>query len=173
MSDPDRATRGWNARLRDQVDVHYRPMFGPRMAGLTDAEYLWEPVPGAWSVRPRCTSTSAAPIGAGDLVRDDAAGEPEPAPVTTIAWRVAHLTVECLSMRTMSHLGGPAVHWETWEHTDRADEGLAQLDTAYDAWSAGVESLGYDGLLWPCGPAEGPFAEAVRDLYRATTEESR
>ena len=38
----------------------------------------------------------------------------------------------------MSHFDGPSAHWETWEYADTADRALAQLDEAYDAWSAGV-----------------------------------
>jgi hypothetical protein len=188
-------TRSWNETLRDQLDFHYRHMFRPRVEGLTDEEYLWEPVPGSWSIRPRGTGTSPTPIGAGDLQRDDAPDDPSPAPVTTIAWRIAHMTVECLSMRTMNHFDGPTAHWETWEYTGSADRALAQLDAAYDAWAAGVEKLGEDGLARPVGPAEGYFAESpyadlvlhinrelihhgaevclLRDLYahRTTTEE--
>lgn len=189
------ATRTWNEALREQLDFHYRQLFLPRVEGLTDEEYLWEPVPGGWSIRPRGTCTSPSPIGAGAFQRDDAPDDPDPAPVTTIAWRIAHLTVECLSMRTMNHFGGPTTHWETWEHTDRADQALAQLDAAYDAWSAGVESLGDDGLARPVGRHEGPFAEypyadlvlhinrelihhgaeicLLRDLYRARQEGPR
>ena len=156
----DWETRGWNARLRDQLDFHYRQMFRPRLEGLTDEEYYWEPVPGCWSVRPRGETASPAPIGSGPWQRDDAPGNPEPAPVTTVAWRMAHMTVEVLSMRTASHFGGTPAHYETWQHAGTADEALAQLDTAYDAWSAGVEALGDEGLERPCGPAEGHFAEA-------------
>jgi DinB superfamily len=151
--------RGWNEILRDQADFYHHHMFRPRLDGLTDEEYLWEPVPDAWSIRPRGTSTSQAPVGAGLWQRDDAPDEPSPAPVTTIAWRIAHMTVECLAMRTMNHFGGPTVHWETWEYTDRADAALAQLETAYDAWSAGVAELGEEGLARPCGAAEGPYAD--------------
>ena len=151
---------GWNARLRDQLDFHYRVLFRPRLAGLTDEEYLWEPTPGCWSIRPRGESTSPAPIGSGRWQRDDAPGDPDPAPVTTVAWRMAHMTVEVLAVRTASHFGGPAAHHETWEHAGTADEALAQLDAAYDAWSAGVTALGEEGLARPCGPAEGPFAES-------------
>ena len=151
---------GWNARLRDQLDFHYRVLFRPRLAGLTDEEYLWEPTPGCWSIRPRGESASPAPIGSGRWQRDDAPGDPDPAPVTTVAWRMAHLTVEVLAVRTASHFGGPAAHHETWEHAGTADEALAQLDAAYGAWSAGVTALGEEGLARPCGPAEGPFAEA-------------
>jgi hypothetical protein len=187
--------RGWNQTLRDQLDFHYRRLFRPRVEGLTDEEYLWEPVPRCWSIRPRGAGTSPGPIGSGDLQRDDAPDEPDPAPVTTIAWRIAHLTVECLSMRTMNHFRGRDAHRETWEYTDRADQAVAQLDAAYDAWSAGVETLGEEGLARPVGPHEGPWAEApyadlvlhlnrelihhgaeiclLRDLYRATEQEKR
>jgi hypothetical protein len=189
--------RGWNETLRDQADFHYRRMFRPRLEGLTDEEYLWEPVPDCWSIRPQGASTSPAPIGAGALQRDDAPDDPDPAPVTTIAWRIAHLTVECLSMRTRNHFDGPDAHWETWEYTASADRALADLDAAYDAWSAGVGSLGEEGLARPVGPHEGPFAESpyadlvlhinrelihhgaeiclLRDLYahRADSEELR
>jgi hypothetical protein len=152
--------RGWNARLRDQLDFHYRHQLRPRLEGLTDEEYLWEPAPGAWSVRPRPEARSAQAAGGGDLVVDFAWPEPSPAPVTTIAWRLAHVIVGCFAMRTGSHFGGPAVDFSTWVYAAGADEALAQLDAAYDAWSAGVEALGEEGLMRPCGPAEGPFAEA-------------
>ena len=151
---------GWNARLREQLDFHYRYLFRPRLDGLTDDEYLWEPVPGTWSVRPRGAGTSPTPIGSGPMQRDNAPDDPDPAPVTTIAWRMAHMTVEVLAMRTASHVGGPPAHYETWAHATTADEALAQLDTAYGAWTAGVAALGEEGLARPCGPAEGPFAEA-------------
>jgi hypothetical protein len=190
--------QSWNETLRQQLDFHYRRMFRPRLVGLTDSECLWEPAPGAWSIRPRGTCTSPVPIGAGAMQRDDASEEPDPPPVTTIAWRIAHMTVECLSMRTMNHFDGPAAHWETWEYTDHADEALAQLDAAYDAWSAGVTGLGEEGLARAVGSAEGPWAESpyadlvlhinrelihhgaeiclLRDLYRVrslSTQESR
>jgi DinB family protein len=160
MTDPDWMTRGWNARLRDQLDFHYREMVRPRLEGLTDEEYLWEPVPGSWSIRPRAEATSADAAGGGDLVLDYAWPEPEPAPVTTIAWRLGHVIRGCLAFRTATHFGGPAADYETWIYAATADEALAQLDTAYDAWQAGVESLGEEGLARPVGPAEGHFAEA-------------
>jgi hypothetical protein len=178
----------WNRRLRDQLDFHYRQMFRPRLAGLSDEEYLWEPVPGCWSIRPK---------QGGALAIDFAWPEPDPAPVTTIAWRITHVVVGCLAQRTASHFGGPPADYDSWPYAATADEALAQLDTAYDAWSAGVEALGERGLERSCGPAEGPFAESpladlvlhinrelihhgaeiclLRDLYlhRTTPEETR
>ncbi len=54
-------TVDWNNQLAEQLDWHWRVQLRPRLDGLTDDEYRWEPVPGAWNVRPRGTST--APIG--------------------------------------------------------------------------------------------------------------
>jgi hypothetical protein len=152
--------RGWNETLSDQLDFHYRRMVRPRLDGLTDEEYLWEPAPGSWSVRPRAEATSSHAAGAGALVVDFAWPEPDPTPVTTIAWRIAHVVVGCLAARTAAHFAGAPADYATWTFAATADEALAQLDTAYDAWTAGVESLGEDGLARPCGPAEGHFAEA-------------
>jgi hypothetical protein len=187
--------RGWNETLRDQLDFHYAQLFRPRLEGLTDDEYLWEPAPGSWSVRPRAEATSSLASGAGDLVMDYAWPEPQPPPVTTIAWRLAHVIVGCFAERTGNHFGGAPTDYTRWTYAATADQALAQLDAAYDAWSAGVESLGEDGLVRAVGPAEGPWAESpyadlvlhinrelihhgaeiclLRDLYRATTTSSQ
>jgi hypothetical protein len=37
---------------------------------------------------------------------------------------------------------------------------LAQLEHELGLWIDGVRSLGEAGLRRPCGPAEGPFADA-------------
>ena len=58
---------------------------------LTDEEYLWEPAPGAWSIRRRGQAASPRPFGPGEWLLDDAAGDLDPTPVTTIAWRLGHL----------------------------------------------------------------------------------
>jgi len=148
----------WAAQLHDQLDFHYRHLLRPRLEGMTDAEYLWEPVPDAWSIRPRAVSRTSHAAGGGDLLIDYAQPEPAPAPVTTIAWRLGHLVVSCLAMRTASHFDGPAVDHDTWVYAATADDALAQLDEQYAAWSAGVAALDDEGLARPCGEAEGPFA---------------
>jgi DinB superfamily len=61
---------------------------------LTDEEYLWEPAPGAWSLRRRGEAASPRPFGPGEWLLDDAHGDPDPTPVTTIAWRLGHLHVD-------------------------------------------------------------------------------
>lgn len=42
----------WLATLRRQLDFQWISVLRPRFEGLTDDEYLWEPAPGCWSVRP-------------------------------------------------------------------------------------------------------------------------
>lgn len=68
---------------------------GPH-ATLTDEEYFWEPVPGCWSLRPRGQAASPKPVGKGEWLLDGAQETPEPAPFTTIAWRICHLCVSPL-----------------------------------------------------------------------------
>jgi len=64
---------------------HVWGRFLDRLDGLTDGEYFWEPVPGSWSVRRDDD---------GRWIMDGTRGgwrAPEPAPVTTIAWRIGHI----------------------------------------------------------------------------------
>jgi hypothetical protein len=181
----------WNPQLFDQLDWIWSNHVRPRYDGLTDEEYFWEPVPGCWSVR-RVGAEGAAPIqaGTGEFRCDFAVPEPDPAPVTTIAWRLAHLVVGIFGERNHSHFDGPDIGYRTFAYAGSADEALTQLDEGYRWWSLGVRDLGEDGLHRPCGEAEGPFAEhplsalvlhinrevihhgaeiaLLRDLYRAT-----
>jgi len=148
--------------LLEQVDWYWRTQLRPRLDGLTDEEYFWEPVAAAWNVRPRGTGSAPVQVGSGAFIIDFAIPEPQPAPVTTIAWRLGHIIVGVLRMRTASHFGGPATDYETFGYAGTADEALAQLDEAFAAWVAGVHSWGSEGLWEPCGPAEGPFAQQPR-----------
>lgn len=56
-----------------------------RLVGLTHDEYLWEPVAGCWTIRLR-------PDGFYNWDFDWP--QPDPPPVTTIAWRLAHLVID-------------------------------------------------------------------------------
>jgi DinB superfamily len=149
----------WNSELADQLDWHWQHHFRPRLEGLTDEEYFWEPVAGCWSVRRRGQSAAPIAAGPGDFVLEFAHPEPVPPPVTTIAWRLAHVIVGVLAERSASHFGGPPAGWHTFDYAGTVAGAVRQLDEAYATWIAGVRGLGYDGLTQPCGPAEGPFAE--------------
>ena len=149
----------WNAALIAQLDGHWEHQLRPRLDGLTDEEYLWEPVPGCWNIRPRVEGTPPDAPGSGDYTVDFTFPPPEPAPVTTIAWRLAHIIVGCFGMRNAAHFGGLPVDYQTFAYARTAAQALGQLDDAHATWIKGVRGLGADGLARPCGPAEGPFAE--------------
>ena len=96
------------AQLADQLDWHWRNALRPRLEGLTDDEYFWEPVRDCWTLHRDGTIDFAHPA-------------PEPAPFTTIAWRLAHVIVGVLAMRNHSHFGGPPADYQSWPYaTDAA-----------------------------------------------------
>jgi DinB superfamily len=133
-------------QLADQLDYHWTNHLRPRLDGLTDDEYFWQPVPDCWTVH-------------SDGSIDFTYPEPEPAPFTTIAWRLAHVIVGVLAVRNYNHFGGPEASYQTWRYAMDAATALRQLDEAYANWITGVRGLSDDDLSRPCGPAEGPYAE--------------
>jgi len=151
----------WNTLLVDQLDWHWSTFVRPRLDRLDDGTYLWEPVAGCWSIRRRADATGPFLDGAGDTVLEDQSPPPRPTPVTTIAWRMAHIATGVFGERAVNHfaadgladLPSTAVDWPI-----TAAGGLAMLDHWHDAWTSGVRALGNDGLARPCGPAEGPYA---------------
>jgi len=149
----------WTTELADQLDWHWQHLFRPGLDGLTDDEYLWEPVPGCWSLRPRAEATSPMAAGLGDVVADFAYPEPKPPPFTTIAWRMGHLAIGVFGMRAANHFGDGEVDYPSTDWPLTAEGGLALLDGWYAAWRDGVRGLDPAGLAAPCGPAEGPYAE--------------
>ncbi|MER7459248.1 DinB family protein [Micromonospora sp. NPDC126480] len=189
MTDPT-----WNHLLGDQIAWHWTNQLRPRLAGLSDDEYLWEPAPGCWSVRPRGTGTAPVQAGSGAMTIDFAMPEPDPPPLTTIAWRLGHVIVGVLAVRNAAHFGRAPTDYQSFAYAPTAAAALAQLDAEYATWQAGVESLGDTGLARPCGPAEGPYGERpmaalvlhinrelihhlaevclLRDLYRHTRQET-
>ncbi|NHC15078.1 DinB family protein [Motilibacter deserti] len=148
----------WNPLLREQITWHWDNQLRARLDGLRDEEYFWEPAPG-WNVRPRGTGTAPVQGGSGTMTIDFAFPEPDPPPFTTIAWRLGHVIVGVLAVRNATHFGGPPASYQSFDYAATADDALAQLDAAYSAWIAGVESLGESGLRRPSGPEEGEYAE--------------
>ncbi|MET0911186.1 MAG: DinB family protein [Ilumatobacteraceae bacterium] len=150
----------WTTELNDQLDWHWKNQLRPRLANLTDDEYLWEPVPGCWSLRRRDEATTAMAAGAGETVADFDFPEPDPAPLTTIAWRMGHISIGVLGARAADHFGTPGtVDYPSTDWPLTAAGGLRLLDHHYDGWTTGVRSLDDADLRRPCGPSEGPFAE--------------
>jgi hypothetical protein len=183
-------TISWNTLLADQLDWHWTHHLRPRIDGLTDDEYFWEPVAEAWNVRREGEGDAQIQAGTGEFRCDFAMPEPDPPPVTTIAWRLAHVIVGVFGERNHSHFAGPEISYPTFAYAGTADEALRQLDEGHERWIAGVRGLGEDGLERACGLDEGPYADhplselvlhinrevihhgaeiaLLRDLYRAT-----
>src|SRR5580704_3144514 len=143
----------WNDELRGQLEWHWDQQLRPRLAGLTDDEYFWEPVAGCWSIRRRGDAAAPVSAGGGEFTMDYAFPPHDEEPVTTIAWRLAHVIVGVFGSRNASHFGVPPADYGTFECAGSAAAALDQLDAGYAAWIKGVQSLGADGLARPCGPA--------------------
>jgi hypothetical protein len=170
----------WNDTLLDQMEFAWEYPFRHRLEGLGDAEYLWEPVPGCWSVRPQ---------GDGTWRQEYELPDPVPPPFTTIAWRLAHIA-DLLNTRASNQFGDGSFHRDQLPWTGKADDAIGVVTEAHDRWVTGVRWLGEEGLFRPCGPSEGRFADepvltlvlhinreflqhtaeigVVRDLYRDT-----
>jgi len=140
------------ALLAAQFDVT-QEFFWPRMAGLTDEEYLWEPGPGAWSLRPRARARTGHSHGAGDWVFEYEPGGPQPAPLRTIAWLMWHLS-ECCANRADWTIGAHTGRPDDLDVPPTAEGGLAQLRRAFDHWRAVFDEL---------APEE--YAEVGRSQY--------
>lgn len=157
--------------LTDQLRWHWENQARPRLEGLTDDEYFWEPVPDCWNLRPRGTGTAAMQGGTGRFTIDFEYPEPVPAPVTTIAWRFGHILVGVLGLRNAAHFGAPAVSYEGFEYPGTAAEALDLLDEYYGTWIRAVGALDESALAAPVGEAEGdwaqaPMAELVLHIHR-------
>jgi hypothetical protein len=95
----------WNAEVVDQLESHWQHQLRPRLDGLTDPEYFWQPAPGCWTISRRGESPAPISFGAGEFTMDYGQPPRDPEPVTTIAWRLAHLIVVFASPHA-SHFGG-------------------------------------------------------------------
>lgn len=125
-----------------------------RLAGLTDDEYLWEPVPGCWSLRPDASGRWKLDGGGGG------GPAPDPAPVTTIAWRLGHLGGLALGGFASQRFGDGTLTRDAIEYPSGAAGVPGFLEQNYRAWRDGMASL--DDPAWdlPLGPAWGPYAES-------------
>lgn len=153
-------TLGLGGELADQLRWHWENQARPRLEGLTDEEYFWEPVPDCWSVRPRGTGSAPVQAGSGDFSIDFGFPEPVPPPVTTIAWRIGHLLVGVLGVRNAAHFGGPPVNYEDFAYPGTAAEALGLLDEYYATWIGAVSAMDEAALAAPVGAAERHWADA-------------
>lgn len=175
------------ALLLDQLDSA-RDIGLARLAGMTSDEFFWEPAANAWSLRPRAQTSHA--FGPGEWQLDFVIPEPDPPPITTIAWRLAHLT-NCMAGRWEWTFGARQVDpADVVDFAPDPDEALAQLADFLNRWRTGIDGLddshldqvgygtypwGYDphlpiiSIVWWCNrEVIHHLAEAavLRDLWR-------
>ena len=185
------------ALIVDQLGFYWDNHLMPRLAGLTDDEYYWEPVDGCWSIRPDSQG----------ILRFDGLTvfpEPVPPPVTTLAWRIVHIAVGVFYTRASTFFGDGSVPDDADMADPRhrpahlpatAEEAVALLEKSYRWWTDGVLTLTDEQLVEPLGPRGGYYADqsmaqlvlhlnretmhhggeigVLRDLYRATGARSR
>jgi hypothetical protein len=168
------------SELLDLADFAWQRL-RDRLQGLTDEEYFWEPAPYSWTVR-RVDGVWRA---------DEAVFPPEPAPFTTIAWRLSHLIVDVLSAeRNATWIGVPPKDTPNSSAPGTADEARQRLQEAYERFRGYLEAVDETTLGDTMGPIAGPYADssraafilheldelihhgaeigAVRDIYRVT-----
>lgn len=156
----------WPDVLLDQLDFIWARQARPRLEGLSDVEYFWEPVPDSWSLRRGPTAAGEFP---GDLIMDSERGEESaPDPVTTIAWRMSHVIVHILKARTYRVFNDADSDPNDHMFAGTASGALDQLDDAYLRWKAGFASLDDRRLAEPIGPEERYF-EANRWRHSSCT----
>lgn len=183
----------WGQLLVSQLEFYWDVHLWPRLNGLTDDEYFWEPVPGCWSVRADAEGRFRA---------DGPATREQPQPVTTIAWRMMHIAVGCFDTRTKAFFpaetdGGdaaadldmldPRLAPADLPHT--AHDGVAFLHDAYHQWRNNIAALDDEAMRTSLGPKGAYFSAepmaalivhvnretmhhggeigVLRDLYRA------
>ena len=181
----------WAGLVIDQLDFYMNAHLRPRLQGLSDDEYFWEPVDGCWSVRRREDGTW--------FIESSRPDEPPvPDPVTTIAWRLCHIAVEGIATRASAFFGDGSLPRQLSMFDSRheppvpgtAHDAIELLDDSYERWRGGLAKLSDDEFLKPLGPAGDAFADdpmaalvlhvsretmhhggeigVLRDLYRAT-----
>ena len=162
--------------LLAQMDEVYGRLRG-RREGLSDEEYYWEPVPGCWTVH-------RDPSGA--WVADYVEPDPDPAPFTTIGWRLVHLA-DCKVMYHEWAFGERRLTFPDLAAPPTAAGAVQRLEAGPRSLRAALAGLDDDGLdgprwtnwgeRWPAwrilwtmidhDAHHGAEIGCLRDLYRA------
>lgn len=136
-----------------QIDYWWAALFWPRIQGLTDDEFDWEPEPGTWSL-----SRSAE----GDRFYEWPPGSPGQgeALLTTVSWRLAHIGNGCLASRAKTFFDlGPGVD-DRGSFPGTAREAVAFMREVWEAWRGGLGGLDDEALFRPLGP-DSPGADGM------------
>ncbi|MCP3973472.1 MAG: DinB family protein [bacterium] len=129
-----------------------------RLDGLTNDEYLWEPVTTMWTVRTIGQTTAVDGAGIRDL---------DPAPATTIAWRLWHVAMDCLDDYTRRFHGDPSDAPAEWT----LEAGVA-IETLRQKWSSYRGEIASRDWWDQLGRDWGPWANhSVADMAMHASNE--
>lgn len=155
------------------------------LSGIDDAEFFWEPVPGCWTVHDRAQPRANSADGSGRWVIDYEIPEPDPAPMTTIAWRTVHIAA--VNFLYWDYAFGPATASFNLEMPGNAHDAIAWLDNSQRPLAGTLEAITDDSALdadvltnwgarWPVSRIfttliseqvhHGAEISLLRDLYR-------
>jgi DinB superfamily len=164
----------WSGLIVDQLDFYMNAHLLPRLTGLTDHEFAWEPVDGCWSVRRDADGTW-------QLDSSWPEPEPDPPPVTTIGWRLAHIAVSNIGTRVSAFFGDGSVPDDADMFDERhrppvpgtASDAVALLTDVYGRWRDGISGMDDDALAAPVGPkgafySSDPMAALALHVSRET-----
>lgn len=126
-----------------------------RIQGMTDQEYLWEPVDSCWSIRPRGETDTSMAYGASDWVLEYDEPAPEPPPFTTIAWRLNHLASGLMS-RADYTIGTKAMLDNDYDVPTTAADAIETLNSAAAFWREALTTAD-DAALDQIGRSSFPY----------------
>jgi hypothetical protein len=138
-------TRDLLATLEDVRSRLFR-----RLEGLTDAEYLWEPVADSMSIEPGEDGV----FRVAELIPEPVPGVPDP--VTTIAWRLSHIGSLCLRGYVIHFFEDVPAYGDRDAWPGTAKEGMEALAEDWEHFVSRIAALGDERLLAPMGM--GPWA---------------
>ncbi|MEU5875698.1 DinB family protein [Glycomyces sp. NPDC047369] len=152
-------SENWHAAILGQLEFYWDFHLRPRLEGLTDDEYFWEPVDGCWSLRPDAD---------GVLRLEQTYPDPVPPPITTIAWRMTHVSRDVLGIRARAFFG-PHEGLEDAGMFDQrlwpeplpatAADAIATLERSYAHWHDAIAALTPAEFEAPLGPKAGEYAD--------------
>ena len=146
--------------LLSQIDVWWF-RFLMRLEGMQNDELWWEPAPDCWTLRRgddgafhyEWPPTSEQGLRA------------ENPPFTTIAWRMAHLSLAGLAGWAMTFEGvdDPADELARLSFPEIADDATVTVRTWFDRWRKAIASLTDDDLWRPLG--ESPIGTDIPQMF--------
>jgi hypothetical protein len=154
--------------LRDVLDSldQVWGLIAARRLGLTQDEFLWEPVAGSWTVHRTADGVVVDGSGVdGSGVDGDGVDEERdehPGRVTTIAWREWHIAIDCLESYSERLFGGAGTGLRGGQWVDDVHAAGELLSTAWTRFRDGIAAAGSSWLFEPLGDEWGPYATSTR-----------